>query len=107
MAKFQPLVSIEGEHNAQFYSMPGCTAAITAAPGVVQECRLGPPEHHKGPSVFLDYDRLELDAAYDQPYYEPLIRQTYDQFPPWMKTKIGAFAGSVRKISSFSISVGP
>jgi len=77
----------------KFDSMPGSMAAITAAPGVVQECRLGPPEHHKGPSVFLDYDQLELDAAYDQTYYEPLIRQTYARLASnseAVRTRLGA-----------------
>src|SRR6516164_6828041 len=53
------------------------SVAMTAGAGVVQECRLGPPEHHKGPCVFLEYDQLELDAAYDQTYYEPFVRQTF------------------------------
>jgi len=57
--------------------MLGSAAAMIAAPAIAQECRLGPPEHHKGPNVFLDYDQLELDAAYDQSYYEPLDFQTY------------------------------
>jgi arylformamidase len=60
-------------------SILGSAAAIIAAPAAAQECRLGPPEHHKGPNVFLDYDQLELDAAYDQEYYEPLDGQTYDR----------------------------
>src|ERR1700691_3064640 len=39
------------------------------------QCQVGTPPHHKGPSVFLDYDQVELDASYDQTYYEPLISQ--------------------------------
>jgi arylformamidase len=58
-------------------SMLGSAAAMITAPALAQECRLGPPEHHKGPTVFMDYDQLELDAAYDQSYYEPLDVQTY------------------------------
>jgi len=58
-------------------SILGPAAAMVAAPAVALECRLGPPEHHKGPAVFLDYDQLELDAAYDQSYYDPLGGQTY------------------------------
>ncbi len=50
---------------------------MIAAPAMAQECRLGPPPHHKGPAVFMDYDQIELDAAYDQSYYEPLDGQTY------------------------------
>ena len=55
----------------------GSAAAMISSPALAQECRLGPPEHHKGPAVFMGYDQLELDAAYDQTYYEPLGRQTY------------------------------
>ena len=55
----------------------GSATAMITAPALAQECRLGPPEHHKGPTVFMGYDQLELDAAYDQDYYEPLSRQTY------------------------------
>src|SRR3984893_1498002 len=58
-------------------SVLGSAAAMIAAPAMAQECRLGPPPHHKGPAVFMDYDQLELDAAYDQAYYEPLGGQTY------------------------------
>jgi arylformamidase len=50
---------------------------MMAAPAIAQECRLGPPPHHKGPAVFMDYDQIELDAAYDQSYFEPLDGQTY------------------------------
>jgi arylformamidase len=50
-------------------------AAVAASPALAEECRIGPPSHHKGPLVFLDYDQLELDASYDQVSYEPLIAQ--------------------------------
>jgi arylformamidase len=35
----------------------------------------GPPPHEKGPLVFLDFDQIELDAAYDQAVYQPNILQ--------------------------------
>jgi arylformamidase len=35
----------------------------------------GPPQHEKGPLVFLNYDQIELDAAYDQAVYQPNILQ--------------------------------
>ena len=35
-------------------------------------CLIGPPPHPKGPLVFMDYDQIELDAAYDQSAYAPL-----------------------------------
>src|SRR5579864_9132247 len=51
-----------------------------AAPGVVLlpprvDPYRGPPPHEKGPLVFLDYDQIELDAAYDQAVYQPNILQ--------------------------------
>ena len=56
-------------------SMLAATAAVAVTPAAAQECRLGPPPHHQGQPVFLNYDQLELDASYDQAYYEPLIGQ--------------------------------
>lgn len=35
----------------------------------------GPAPHERGPRVFLDYDQVELDAAYDQQVYQPNIVQ--------------------------------
>ena len=56
-------------------TMLGTTAAMVATPAFADGCQVGPPQHHKGPLVFMDYDQLELDASYDQLYYEPLIAQ--------------------------------
>jgi arylformamidase len=53
----------------------GVAASIAAAPAMAEECRVGPPTHHKGQPVFMDYDQVELDASYDQEVYEPLIGQ--------------------------------
>jgi arylformamidase len=68
----------------QFYlsrrSILGSAAAtMITSPAFAQECHLGPPEHHRGPTVYMNYDQLELDAAYDQSYYEPLDFQTYSR----------------------------
>jgi arylformamidase len=35
----------------------------------------GPPPHEHGPKVFMDYDQVELDAAYDQASYAFNARQ--------------------------------
>jgi arylformamidase len=60
--------------------------AATAAVGAVafarnaaaaSSCPLGPPPHQKGPRVFLDYDQVGLDAAYDQSFYAPLADQIH------------------------------
>ena len=53
----------------------GAATSVITVPAFAQECRLGPPEHHEGPTVFMDYDQVELDASYDQAYFEPLIGQ--------------------------------
>jgi len=49
-------------------------ALAMGAPALAQQ-RIGPPPHRKGPKVFLDYDQVELDAAYDQSVYAPNQRQ--------------------------------
>lgn len=46
---------------------------MMTTPAFAEGCGVGPPQHHEGPLVFMDYDQLELDASYDQRYYEPLI----------------------------------
>jgi arylformamidase len=57
--------------------------AATGAAGFAHEaaaapaCPIGPPPHDKGPRVFLDYDQVELDAAYDQSFYAPLADQIH------------------------------
>ncbi len=53
-------------------SAAGVTAA---APALAEECRIGPSPHEKGPLVWMDYDQVELDAAYDQLQYAPLMGQ--------------------------------
>lgn len=56
-------------------TMLATTVAMAATPALAEGCQVGPPQHRKGPLVFMDYDQLELDASYDQAYYEPLIAQ--------------------------------
>jgi arylformamidase len=51
------------------------TAAASTVPARAAEprgCLIGPPPHPKGPLVFMEYDQIELDAAYDQSAYAPL-----------------------------------
>jgi arylformamidase len=53
-----------------------CAAiAAAAATPALADAPVGPPKHVKGPRVFLDYDQVELDAAYDQSAYEPNMGQ--------------------------------
>lgn len=53
----------------------GAAAAVAATPAVAAECRIGPAPHKQGPSVWMNLDQVELDAAYDQSYYAPLASQ--------------------------------
>ncbi len=54
-------------------TMLGTAAVMATTSAFAEGCQVGPPPHHKGQLVFMDYDQLELDASYDQVYYEPLI----------------------------------
>jgi arylformamidase len=61
-------------------SLLGTAAAVAATPALAEECRLGPPPHEKGPKVWLEMDQAELDAAYDQAAYAPMIGQYTKRF---------------------------
>ncbi len=41
---------------------------------------MGPPAHERGPTVWMDMDQVELDAAYNQTAYAPLINQIVKRF---------------------------
>src|SRR5262245_49852821 len=56
-------------------AMLAATGAVVAAPALGADCRIGPPAHTRGPRVFMDYDQVDLDAAYNQEVYEPLLEQ--------------------------------
>jgi arylformamidase len=73
--------------------MLATTVAMAASPALAEECRVGPPPHHKGPLVFMDYDQVELDASYDQVQYEPLIARVSKRLASnseAMRARIGA-----------------
>jgi arylformamidase len=74
-------------------TMLATTVAMAASPALAEECRVGPPPHHKGPLVFMDYDQVELDASYDQVQYEPLIARVSKRLASnseAMRARIGA-----------------
>ena len=53
-------------------SVLAASATLLAAPALAQtSCELGLPGHVKGPPVWRDYDQDELDAAYNQEFYQP------------------------------------
>ena len=61
-------------------SVLGTAAAMAATPALAEECRVGLPPHEKGPKVWMDLDQVELDAAYDQAVYAPMISQFNKRF---------------------------
>ena len=56
------------------------TAAALAATPAFADCQIGLLAHDKGPRVWMDLDQVELDAAYDQSVYAPLIRQILKRY---------------------------
>jgi arylformamidase len=58
----------------------GSMAAAAASPALAEECHVGPPSHEKGANVWMDMDQVELDAAYDQSAYAPMINQIQKRF---------------------------
>jgi arylformamidase len=60
--------------------MLGTAAAAAATPAFAELCPIGPPAHEKGPRVWMEMDQVELDAAYDQSVYSPLIGQILKRF---------------------------
>jgi arylformamidase len=72
--------------------MIGAAASLVAAPAFAEECRIGPAPHDQGPSVFLNYDQVELDAAYDQDFYAPLgaqVRARYKTNSEAVRERLG------------------
>jgi arylformamidase len=61
-------------------SLLGTAAAMAATPALAERCQVGPPSHEKGPKVWMDMDQIELDAAYDQSAYAPMIDQIQKRF---------------------------
>jgi arylformamidase len=95
--KIPAVISLSTSHNRPSYERPGrrnmtigvaelrkkitrraalgSFGAMAAIPALAKECSIGPPAHEKGPLVWMDMDQVELDAAYDQSFYAPLLRQ--------------------------------
>ena len=61
-------------------AMLGTAAAMAVTPALAEVCPIGPPAHDKGPRVWMDMDQVELDAAYDQTAYAPLIGQILKRY---------------------------
>jgi arylformamidase len=61
-------------------AMLGTAAAMAATPALGAGCPVGPPAHEKGPKVWMEMDQVELDAAYDQAAYAPMIAQIQKRY---------------------------
>lgn len=78
-------------------SRPTRRTALLAACGAATAAQQ-PPPHQKGPKVYLDYDQVELDAAYDQTVYEPDIDQLSAKLHSDSDT-VRATLGAPRRVS--------
>ena len=58
----------------------GAATAIAGSPGFAASCQVGPAPHDKGPKVWMDMDQIELDSAYDQSEYAPMIAQILKRY---------------------------
>jgi arylformamidase len=93
MQKMKELSPRERHGNAVSRRLLIGAAAAVASPALAEECRIGPPEHAKGPPVWLDMDQIELDAAYDQSIYAPLggqIRARFASTSEQVRERLGA-----------------
>jgi arylformamidase len=81
MADQKGIADLKGTRNPTRRGMlaaAGVGLSSLATPSIAQQ--FGPPPHTKGPRVFLDYDQVELDAAYTQAVYEPNLPQIQARF---------------------------
>ena len=60
--------------------LAGAATALGTTRGFAAPCRVGPAPHDKGPLVWMDMDQLELDTAYDQSEYAPMIGQIIKRY---------------------------
>jgi arylformamidase len=58
----------------------GAATALAGAPGFAANCPIAPAPHEKGPKVWMDMDQIELDSAYDQSEYAPMIGQILKRY---------------------------
>jgi arylformamidase len=60
--------------------LAGAATALGAAQSFAAPCQVGPAPHQKGPLVWMDMDQVEIDAAYDQSEYAPMIGQILKRY---------------------------
>ncbi len=64
----------------QTAGIAGAATALGAANALAAGCPIGPAPHEKGPNVWMNLDQAELDAAYDQSLYAPMIGQILKRY---------------------------
>jgi arylformamidase len=72
--------SVQNSVQVSRRTMLGTAAALAVTPALAEGCLIGPAPHEKGPKVWMDLDQVELDAAYDQSVYAPLIGQILKRY---------------------------
>ena len=82
----------------------GTAAAVAATPAFAEGCLIGPPAHEKGVRVWMDLDQVELDAAYDQSIYAPLIGQILKRYAS-SSNETRAHLGAPKRLAYGSTSV--
>ena len=75
----------------------GSAASMAVGPALAAECPIGPPSHDKGQLVFMDYDQVELDAAYDQSFYAPLAGQIWKRLAAASEAARGRLGQPLRR----------
>jgi len=76
----------------------GVAATLGASAAQAESCPIGPPPHTKGPAVWMDMDQVELDAAYDQSFYAPLLRQILKRYAS-SSNQVRARLGNPKRVS--------
>jgi len=74
-------------------AIAGKAAAQAQRPAAHEKWQPGPPPHTKGTRIFLDYDQIELDAAFNQSFWAADIEETLARFASdsdLMRARLGA-----------------
>ena len=78
MPDFEGHAAMRSTRRGMLTAAGAALVSAMAPPSPAQQ--YGPPPHPKGSRVFLDYDQVELDAAYTQAVYEPNMDQIAARF---------------------------
>src|SRR5579875_4103354 len=73
-------VKHDRRHFLKTVGLSSAAAMIASTAARADDCHIGPPPHNAGPHVWMNMDQTELDAAYDQSFYAPLLRQILKRY---------------------------